>query len=83
MTDDSRQQLGAMLARTLDSVGDRKVLRAVVVYEVEEEDGDLNVIGYDATDGVTWTDHIGLFRQAQIHAEAVVLAAHLESGDDE
>jgi hypothetical protein len=73
--------LGNMLARTLDSVGDDTVRRAVVVYEVEDSDGDA-IVGYDATEGVTWTDHIGLFRHALVLAEAIVTGL-LDQDDDE
>lgn len=77
----SRERLGAMLARTLDNVGDDKVHRAVVVYEIEYADGTTG-IGYEATDGATWTDHIGLLRHGQVLAEAVVTGL-LDDGDDE
>lgn len=77
--DESQAALGAMLARVLDHTGDHVVTRAVIVYEFQRDD-DRTGIGYDATDNVTWVDHVGLLRSGQIAAEAALAA---DDEDDE
>ncbi len=80
--EESQAELGAMLARVLDNAEGEVVGRAILIYEVIRDD-DQSQVSYETTDGVTWTDHIGLLRQAQLHAEALILSSHLDQPDDE
>lgn len=81
--EESQQALGQLLAEVLDDVDGRVVKRALIVYEIEEDDEYREAISYKATDGMAWPDHIGLMRTCQLHAEAVILRAHLDGENDD